>query len=179
MKRIYPPLILFLLLVLEGVALELLPAKFVMGSTLIIPHWIFIYLVFVAVFYDEENTHFSVLYGAVFGLLTDIVYTGVLGVYMFSYAVSAFVIYGMRKMLHDNLPALLLLSFTGIVLADVMIHVIYMVIGITDMAWDNYLIARLLPTVLANLLFLIVLYPLFRNQLLKWRRESLNRNHLL
>src|SRR5690625_6724150 len=86
MKRLYLPLILFLFMVLEGVALELLPAKLVMSNSIIVPHWVFIFLAFIAVFFDEENTYYSVLYAVIFGLLIDVVYTGVLGVYMFSYA---------------------------------------------------------------------------------------------
>lgn len=179
MKRLYLPLILFLLMILEGVALELLPAKLIIGSILIIPHWVFIFLVCIAVFYDEENTFYSVMYGAIFGLLIDIIYTGVLGVYMFTYAVSVYVVYGLKKMLHANLYATLLLSFIGIVLTDVMINFIYSVVGIADMQWGSYLLYRLLPTVLANLLFLLILYPFFKNRLVTWRKERLNRNNTL
>lgn len=179
MKRLYLPLILFLLTILEGVAFELLPAKLVLGNALIIPHWVFIFLVCTAIFYDEENTFYSVLYGALFGILIDIIYTGVLGVYMFSYAVSVYIVYGLKKMLHANLYSTLLLSFIGIVLADVMINFIYSVVGITDIQWGSYLLYRLLPTILANLLFLFILYPFFRNQLITWRRERLNRNNTL
>lgn len=179
MKRLYLPLILFLLMILEGVALELLPAKLVITNSLIIPHWVFIFLVFIAIFYDEESTYFSIFYGVVFGLLIDIVYTGVLGVYMFSYAVSIYIIYGLRKMLHANIYGTLLLGFIGIVSADIAINFIYTVVGITDMLWKNYFIYRLLPTVLANLLFLIVSYPIFMRRLVKWRREQLNRNNPL
>src|SRR5690625_2188645 len=124
MKRLYLPLILFLLMVLEGVALELLPAKLVITNSLIIPHWVFVFLVFIAIFYDEENTYFSILYVVIFGLLIDIVYTGVLGVYMFSYAVSVYFVYGLRKMLHANIYGTLLLGFIGIVLADIAINLI-------------------------------------------------------
>src|SRR5690625_651119 len=101
MKRLYLPLILFLFMVLEGVALELLPANLVMSNSIIVPHWVFIFLAFIAIFFDEENTYYSILYAVIFGLLIDVVYTGVLGVYMFSYAVSVYVIYGLKKMIHE------------------------------------------------------------------------------
>lgn len=179
MKRLYLPLILFLLMVLEGVALELLPAKLVITNSIIIPHWVLIFLVCIAIFYDEESTYFSVFYAVIFGLLIDVVYTGVLGVYMFSYAVSTYIIYGLKKMLYANIYGTLLLGFIGIVLADIAINLIYSVVGITDMLWSNYFIYRLLPTVLANLSFLIVLYPIFTRRLVKWRREQLNRNNPL
>lgn len=79
MKHLYLPLILFLLLITEGVALEILPSSIVLSDTLIVPHWVFICLIFIAVLYDNENTYYSVLYALIFGILIDIVYTGVLG----------------------------------------------------------------------------------------------------
>jgi|SRR5690625_14736 len=176
MKRLYLPLILFLFMVLEGVALELLPANLVMSNSIIVPHWVFIFLAFIAIFFDEENTYYSILYAVIFGLLIDVVYTGVLGVYMFSYAVSVYVIYGLKKMIHANIYGTLLLGFTGVIFADLLINLIYTVVGITDMLWTDYFIYRLLPTVLANLLFLIVLYPVFMKRLVTWRRELLNRS---
>lgn len=176
MKRLYLPLILFLLMVLEGVALELLPAKLVMSNSIMVPHWVFIFLAFIAIFFDEEDTHFSIIYAIIFGLLIDVVYTGVLGVYMFSYAVSVYVICGLKRMIHANIYGSLILGFIGVILADMLINLIYTVVGITDMLWMDYFIYRLLPTVLANLLFLTVLYPLFMKRLLTWRRELLNRS---
>src|SRR5699024_4249882 len=112
---------------IEGVALELLPAKLVMSNSIVVTHCVFIFLVFKAVFFDEDNTYCSVLYAVIFCLLFDVVYTGVLGVYMFSYTVSVYVIYGLKKMIHANIYGTLLLGFTGVIFADLLINLIYTV----------------------------------------------------
>lgn len=177
MKRIYLPLILFLFVVLEGVALELLPSNLVMSDLFIIPHWVLVILIFIAIFYDRENTYFSVLYGLIFGLLIDVVYTGVLGVYMFSYALIIYIIHGLIKMLHGNIYVTLLLGFIGIVLADNSINFIYTMVGITDMTWINYIKIRLIPTVVSNLLFLILLYPIIAKRFTRWGKEQLSKNN--
>src|SRR5690625_7032993 len=88
MNRIYLPLVLFLVMVLEGVALELLPATVTDGKLLIISHWVLISLVFSAIFFDDEHTSYSVVYAIIFGLLIDIVYIHILGIYMFTYAID-------------------------------------------------------------------------------------------
>lgn len=176
MKRLYLPLILFAFVVLEGVAIELLPSSFVINDLLIIPHWVFIFLLYMAIFYDSDQTYFSVLYGAIFGLLIDVVYTEILGVYMFAYAFIIYVIHGIRKLLHGNIYVTILLGIVGILLADFTIYLIYSVVGLTDMALTEYLLYRLIPTILANLLFLLVLYPFTRNRLLKWHDEQISKN---
>ncbi|WP_099158654.1 rod shape-determining protein MreD [Virgibacillus ndiopensis] len=176
MKRLYLPLILFLFVILEGVSLELLPPKLVMSDLLIIPHWVLIFLVFVSIFYDKEQTYYSVLYGVIFGLLLDIVYTGVLGVYMFTYAIVIYIIHGLKKLLHANIHVTLLLGLIAITVADLLIYLIFFVIGLTEMSGEEYLFYRIIPTVLANLLFLLVLYPFLRKRLVKWSDEQLTNN---
>ena len=93
MKRLYLPLILFLFIVLEGVALDLLPVQLLSAQTLIVPHWVFIILIFIVIFYDKEDTYYSIVYAVIFGLLIDIVYTGILGIYMFSYGFGIYIIH--------------------------------------------------------------------------------------
>ncbi|WP_100011951.1 rod shape-determining protein MreD [Lentibacillus sediminis] len=173
MKRIYLPLILFLLLLLEGVALKLLPPGLVISDLLITPHWVLVFLILVSIFYDREDTYYSVLYALLFGLLFDIVYTGILGVYMFSYALVVYIVHGLRRMLHGNIFASLLLGAVGIVIADIFIYMVYTVVGMTEVVWADYLMTRLLPSLLANWLFLVIIYPLTVNKLTDWGEEQL------
>ena len=173
MKRLYIPLILFLLTILEGVALDLLPSELIMSDMLMVPHWVFAFLVYMAVFYDNDNTYHSVVYALLFGLLIDIVYTGILGIYMFTYALIIYIIHGLKKMLQGNFYVLLLLGAVGFILVDLSIYVIYMVVGLTDMVWENYLTGRLLPTGASNLVFLLIVYPFIAKRLARWGREQL------
>src|SRR5690625_5297575 len=172
MKHLYLPLILFLMLNLEGVAIELLPNFLVNTSSLIVPHWVLVLLIFIAIFFDDEDTYYSVLYAVVFGLLIDIVYTNVLGFYMFSYAIIIYIIHELNRLFHTNLLVTIMLAFIGVSLADLSVYMIYTVIGMTDMLWADYLVYRLLPTVLANLIFLIIFYPLSRKKLLQWKEDT-------
>jgi len=171
MNRIYLPLILFVVVVLEGVALNLLPSFVVMGKTFIVPHWALIILLYYALFYDRQDTYYSVIYAGIFGLLIDIVYTSVLGVYMFSYALVIFLIHSIRNRFHGNLYAVMLLGILGIGLADGIISIVYALVGLSNMSWQTYLLHRLLPTELANLLFLLVAYPLLAARLQRWQNE--------
>lgn len=173
MKRLYLPLILLLLLVLEGVALDLLPINLVAGKSLIIPHWIFVFLLFIAIFYDRDHTYFSVFYAVIFGLLVDVVYTGVIGVYMFSYAIVIYIVHALKKSFHTNIYVTILIGIIGVGLTEISINFIYTVINIIDIDWKQYVIYRLMPTILANLIFLIILYPFVRKKLLTWQHEHI------
>jgi rod shape-determining protein MreD len=178
MKRFYLPLLLLLFLALEGVALDFLPSLLA-ENLLIIPHWLFVFLVLITIFYDLEDTFYAVLYGVVFGFIIDVVYTDVLGVYMFFYGVISYFIHGLKLMLHANLFTALLLVSLGVALTDVGLYITYDFIGITEAAWGDYLMERSIPTLIANLLFLLLIYPLFKGKLEKWSEEQLSEKKIL
>lgn len=173
-KRLYIPLILFVILVFEGVALDILPMNLLSDQLFIIPHWLLIFLLFVTLFYDQENTYYGILYGLIFGLLFDIVYTGVLGVYMFSYAIVLLLMAELKKIAMLNVYVVSLLGLIAICLADVAVHLIFSVIQSGYMLWEEYAFLRLIPTLIANSLFFAVMYPISRKKLVKWSREQLS-----
>lgn len=168
MQRIYLPLTLLFVLMFEGVALKLLPIVVVQGNLLIISHWVLIILVFTAIFYDTEETNYSLIYAIVFGLLIDIVYTDILGIYMFTYAITVYIIKKLTRLLHSNLLSTILFGILGIVIADMLIYMIFTVIGLADIEMIDYLMFRLAPTLLANIIFLVLTYPLLVKRLNRW-----------
>ena len=179
MSRIYLPLILFLLLVLQGVAVDLLPRFLVSGQTFIISHWVFAILIFITIYYDDNQSFNAVVYGVIFGLLIDIVYTNVLGVYMFTYGLIIYLVHRLKKSININFYSTILFGVIGVILVDVLIYVIYSVVDLTNMTFGVYLFNRLLPTTLANLIFLIVVYPLLKSRFLKWGNEHVSKGHSL
>ncbi|MFC0299876.1 rod shape-determining protein MreD [Virgibacillus soli] len=175
MKRLYITLILFLLLILEGVALEILPNKWLIGSFLIVPHWVLVWLIIIALFYDKQETHHAVVFAAIFGFLIDTVYTGILGVYMFTYAVTIYLIHGVSRFLQVNFFSTMLFVILGVAIVDISIESIYYVMGIIQISWQDYVVHRLFPTIVANLLFLFLFYPLVMKRIKRWSNEKYNR----
>ncbi len=177
MKKLYLPLILFILLVLEGLAINLLPKEIALSEYLIIAHWVLAFLVYIAVYYDSGSTYYSVFYAFLFGLLIDILYTGILGVYMFSYGLIIYIIHGLQKFLQRNFFVLILLGILAFLMADLFIYFVYSVVGITEMVWKDYLLQRLLPTIFSNLLFFLILFPVFKKSIVRWGNEQLDKGN--
>ncbi|HAM81428.1 rod shape-determining protein MreD [Ornithinibacillus bavariensis] len=173
MRHIFLPLILLILVALEGVALDILPSSLLDSNLMITPHWVLMFLVLIAIFYDRQNSYYAIMYAFIFGLLIDIAYTGILGVYMFTYAVVIYVILELRKMLHSNIYSALLFGIISITIAELIINVIYYVVGIMNTTWTDYFIYRLIPSVLANAIFILILYPIFAKRLEKWKNTQI------
>lgn len=171
MSRYIIPLICLFLLVMQGMAMSMLPANLVYSDLLMTPHWILIFLFIIAIFYDRDDTYHAVWYGLVFGLLVDVVYTGVLGVYMITYTLVIYIVHGLNKLVHANFIAASLLAVVGVALTDTILYVIYSFVQITSMTWGNYILLRLLPTLAANMIFFILLYPIVKDRVYHWSEE--------
>lgn len=174
MRRYFIALICLVLLVMQGMAMSLLPSSLIFSNLLMTPHWILSFLLLVAIFYDKEHTHHAVWYGFLFGLLVDVVYTGVLGVYMVTYALTTYIIQRLTHFVHANFVTASILVIVGVVMADTLLYIIYSFVSITSMTWGNYALLRLLPTVAANMIFFLILYPLVKERISSWSEDINN-----
>src|SRR5690606_35699244 len=102
MKKLLLPLMLLIIMVLESTAVIILPDEWFLSDSLIIPHWTLVFLILITVFYDRDNTYYSLLYGILFGFLVDLTYTNILGVYMFSSGFVVYIIHELKKLFHPN-----------------------------------------------------------------------------
>ncbi|QDP40745.1 rod shape-determining protein MreD [Radiobacillus deserti] len=178
MKLFYLSIITLFLLVIEGVATDFLPNYFVEKDWFIIPHWQLVFLILVAIFYDQEDSYYSVYVALPFGLITDIVYTNILGVHMFVYAMVVYAMHGLKKLLHTNFFVAVLLTLLGVAISDIAFFIVYSFLGVSNLLWSEYFIIRFFPTLVANLLFLLLCYPIMKNRLIKWSDDRFENSSL-
>lgn len=168
MRKIYVPLILFFLVVLEGVSQDLLPESISSNDIILVSHWVFIFLILIASFFDENNSFYALVFALIFGLLIDIVYTDLLGIYMFAYTITIFIYQQTIRYFQTNFIMVFLFTILSLFLVDHIIYLLYMVIGKISLPWKVYFFQRMLPTLLANIVFFLILFPIFKNRLLFW-----------
>ena len=159
MRQTFLALVLFAFLVLEGVALELLPESLINVSIIFVPHWIIVLLIVVNFFHETNKSHVLIVFAIVFGLLVDIVYTDTLGVYMFAYGLALFIATLLKRILQDNFLMTIITTIIAIIVIEGIVGGVYTALGITNVYWLDNLTMRLIPTIIANLIFLIIIYP--------------------
>ncbi len=162
MRQAFLAIVLFVFLVLEGVALELLPESLINVSIIFIPHWIIVFLIVVNLFYKEDKSHVLIVYAIIFGLLVDIVYTNTLGVYMFAYGFAFFIATLLKRILQENFLMAVITTIITILVIEGVVGGVYTVLGITNVYWLDNLTIRLIPTIIANIFFLIITYPFIK-----------------
>jgi rod shape-determining protein MreD len=103
------------------------------------------------------------LFGFIFGLLHDIVYIEVIGIYLFVYAFLAYLISKAMKVLHKNVFLVLFLTMLTIALLEYYVYGINYLIGTTKMSLYNFTTLRLLPTLALNsIVAILLIYPVKR-----------------
>lgn len=160
MRKILLPLFFLLFFVLESVFVQSLPVDVLSSERILVPRFLIIVILFMTL-YGYRNH--GLLYGAIFGLLFDVVYTEIIGVYLFLFPIIAYLSSKMMGVLQSNLVVVSLVSILGVCLLELGAYEFNFIINMTDMDFQSFLRLRLFPTFLLNLAFIILFaYPLKR-----------------
>ncbi|KAB8134730.1 rod shape-determining protein MreD [Gracilibacillus oryzae] len=173
MSRTIPFLLAFIclfLIMLEGTLANVLTdISFLPSDWQVTSHFLLIFVIFITIFFDQRNTYYSFLFAVLFGLFIDILYTPVIGIYLFVYAVAIYIVRNLMKWLHANFYVTVLMMILGVFTADILAYFLYNIIQIHNMGWNDYFFHRLLPTTGWNVGIGIVFYPLIYKLLRKWQ----------
>ncbi|MCI1881179.1 MAG: rod shape-determining protein MreD [Sporolactobacillus sp.] len=152
--------LLLLIFLVEGTIIPRLFNLADWGRLQAVPDFLLVTLLMVAFFADATS---AVLYGILFGFLTDLVFTPVLGVYAFGMGFTVYLIYVLSKWLNTNAFVTTALSAVGVCLLQFQVYFIYLMIGVTDQQIGEFLQWRLPVTIGLNVCFAIVAYYPFRH----------------
>ncbi|PKG21697.1 rod shape-determining protein MreD [Niallia nealsonii] len=146
--------------VLESIFVELLPAEIFNSNRILIPHFLLIGIIFLAVF---GNRNIGILYGFVFGILFDIIYTEILGIYFFMFPFVVYICSKIMKVFHNNIVVVSIVSLIGISMLEIIVYEMILIIHLTSMDFSSFLNLRLFPTLILNAAFLVIVaYPFKR-----------------
>lgn len=172
MRPLILPLVLFILLVFESMTVGLLPTTILEQEIVYIPHWILVFSLLIVLFYDELHTYHGIINGMIFAFLFELVYTNMLGVYLLAYGVALYMAHLSKRILHRNFLVAFFLVTIGVSVADIIIYEIYFIVGQANLDFSEFVQQRLLPTVLINILFLLIIYPFTAKRLMIWQEQQ-------
>ena len=156
MKKFWIGCLIAFMFILESIFVELLPGEF-LSNKILVPHFLIITIFFFSI-YANRNT--AIIYAFVFGLLVDIVYTEVLGIYFFVFPFIIYLTSKIMKVLHANLLVVSVISLLGMSILELIVYEMNFLIHLTSMEFANFLNLRLVPTLVLNAIFLVIAaYP--------------------
>jgi rod shape-determining protein MreD len=164
LRKFLLPLLFLFLFILESLFVEFLPAKIFGFERIFVPHFLFIAILFLTIFVEKKQ---GIIYAAIFGLLFDIVYVEIIGIYFFLYPFISYLIYKLLEILQANIITAFLATLLGISLLEVGVYEMNYLIHVTDLDFMGFINLRFYPTLLLNAaITLLAAYPL------KWLFEK-------
>lgn len=158
MRRFILPFLIFFIFISESIFAHLAHVPFALEDQLYIPRFVLIMVIFVTVYLNRTQ---GMLFGFVFGLLHDIVYIEVIGIYLFAYGIIVYLISKAMKVLHVNAFIVLFLTILSFALLEYYVYGINYLVGTTKMSLYNFTTLRLLPTIALNsIIAILLIYPL-------------------
>lgn len=171
MKKFLLPLLFLFLFVLESIFIEFLPGRMFGEDIILVPRFLMIAILFFTIF---GNVKQGIITGLIIGLLFDVVYTGIIGIYLVLFPLIAYFVSKIMKILQANVVILTFVSVIGIAFLELSVYEMNYLINITRMEFLMFLNQRLLPTLILNLLLTIIIgYPLKRF-FEKYKKEVMN-----
>ena len=158
MRKAFLPIIISLCFLFESVFVELLPAELFKSSSILVPHFLMVAIIFVTVYISQKH---GIMYGFIFGILFDIVYTEIIGIYLFMFPLVAYITSWIMRILQTNIILVSFVAILGVGFLELGVYEMNFLIGRTDMSFASFMDIRLVPTLILNLIFIILVsYPL-------------------
>lgn len=160
MKRFILPSLLLFLFVFEGTFVDIFPVIQYEKDWFFVPHFMMGVVIFIAIYMGYIQ---GMIFGFIFGLLFDVVYTGIIGVHAFIIPLVAYIMAKLSGVWQNNLIVSSFLVILGIVIVEFFVFGVNYLIGYTAMPIDLFFYNRLIPTIILNSIFvLLVCYPIKR-----------------
>ena len=159
LTRILIPFVAVILFLLESEFAMFSPMNWNGETYFLIPRFVILYLIFLAIYYSRKK---AMIYGLILGLCFDVFYINIIGLYTFLYPAMCFVAGWCMKRIHPHFLSSTILAILLISVIEFAIYEFFYMIQFTSMALKPFLLYRLMPTVLANLLYLVMLGLVFK-----------------
>ncbi|SFB16167.1 MULTISPECIES: rod shape-determining protein MreD [unclassified Bacillus (in: firmicutes)] len=160
MNKFLLPVLFVFIFILESMFVQFLPGQLFDSKRIFVPHFLLTAILMLTIF---GNRKYGILYGAIFGLLFDIVYTEIIGIYLFMFPLISYLSAKMMQVLQANIFISIFVTIIGISLLEFGVYELNYLISVTRMDIGDFFQFRFLPTLVLNLAFvIIVVYPLKR-----------------
>lgn len=157
--RVLIPIIAVVLFYLEPVFGLFSPIRINGEYVWLIPRFVIVFLIFVAVYYSKNR---AILYAIFFGLLYDMFFIDIIGLYAFLYPILCLAAAFISRFIHQNLFVTTLLALVLVAVLEIVLYEFYSVVGQIDVDFTMFVGTRLIPTMIANSLFLLLLGWVFK-----------------
>lgn len=169
MRRYLIFLVGLVFLVSESIFVDIFSAKLYSIQSIIVPHFLLVFLILVVIY---GNSNLGIWYGMFFGLLHDVVYTEIIGVYLFLYPAMMYLVGKLMRILQVNFFVISIVTLVTVAVFEFVVYQLYLLLGVVSMPLQNFVELRLFPTTVFNLIFLFLVAYWLSKSIAKWTQTN-------
>ncbi|MDS9471325.1 rod shape-determining protein MreD [Sporosarcina pasteurii] len=159
MIRSIIPLMVTVLFFMEPVFSLFSPITYADALLTLVPRFVIVCLIFISIYGSRKH---AIIYGIIFGLLYDIFYIDIIGIYAFLYPLICLIASGIIRYIHRHIVTVIGLTLLLIALLEIFSYGFASLISVTSIGFEEFFKGRLIPTMLANSLFVIMFSWFFK-----------------
>lgn len=144
----------------DGIIMNHFSAILLEAGYTLVPRIVIIVLVMMTFLVDSSSLFW---FAVIVGLMVDSYYSGVLGIYMAIFAAMVRIIWVIRGNMTLNPFTLGLALIFLLTLTETSVYLVYLVQGMTRLTWQDFLVQRLVSSVVLNVVLYYILYIPLRN----------------
>lgn len=157
MRGIYYFLIGILLFYIDTIIGLVIPMHFGKIDVIFVPHLTLMYLLILTIY---RCFGVALILAIFFGLITDLYFGSIYGLYMFGYILAVVVMDRFFKIFYKDKVMIFIIILVSTLLIEIYVALIYGLIGFIQFNLLEFLLLRLLPTFILNIILLTILYPI-------------------
>lgn len=134
-----------------------IPMHFGKIDVIFVPHLTLMYLLILTIY---RSFGVALILAIFFGLITDLYFGSIYGLYMFGYILAVVVMDRFFKIFYKDKVMIFIIILVSTLLIEIYVALIYGLIGFIQFNLLEFLLLRLLPTFILNIILLTILYPI-------------------
>ncbi|WP_436859832.1 rod shape-determining protein MreD [Staphylococcus caeli] len=157
MRALYYFLISVVLFYIDTAIGLVIPMHIGEKTIIFVPHLTFMYLLLICVY---RSFGVALILAIVLGLVTDLYFGSFYGLYLFGYILFVVIMDFFFKTFYRDHAMLFIIVLLSTVFLEIYVAIIYSILGLIEFNFIDFVIFRLLPTFILNLILLTILYPI-------------------
>ncbi|WP_367121819.1 rod shape-determining protein MreD [Staphylococcus capitis] len=157
MRTLYYLLIGVLLFYIDTAIGLVIPLYFGKIDIIFVPHLTLMYILIMTVY---RGFGVSIVLAIFFGIVTDLYFGSIYGLYMFGYIILVVIVDKFFKVFYRDHTMLFSIVLLSTVILEIYVAAIYAVIGFIQFDFIDFILFRLIPTFIINFILLLILYPI-------------------
>ncbi|MEB6059730.1 rod shape-determining protein MreD [Staphylococcus pseudoxylosus] len=157
MRALYYFLIGIVLFYIDTAIGLIIPMQIGMKDIIFVPHLTLMYLLIICV---HRSFGVAIILSTVLGLITDLYFGSFYGLYLFGYILFVVIQDFFFKTFYRDDTMLFFVVLLSTILLEIYVAIIYSILGLIAFNLFDFVLYRLIPTLVLNFILLIIFYPI-------------------